>query len=100
MDPENEDNYTAFNKDNIYLNKFLKENAGFLNKNANNNNNSNKLGRNNSNLKIKEEIVPKNSEVLELIIREIIDIIIIILELLVLIEIIIIYIILIIILED
>lgn len=53
MDPENEDNYTAFNKDNIYLNKFLKENAGFLNKNANNNNNSNKLGRNNSNLKNK-----------------------------------------------
>ena len=53
LDPENEDNYTAFNKDNIYLNKFLKENAGFLNKNANNNNNSNKLGRNNSNLKNK-----------------------------------------------
>lgn len=53
LDPENEDNYTAFNKDNIYLNKFLKENAGFLNKNANNNNNSNKIGRNNSNLKNK-----------------------------------------------
>ena len=23
LDPENEDNYTAFNKDNIYLNKFI-----------------------------------------------------------------------------
>ena len=51
LDPENEGNYTQFNKDNIYLNKNLNKKDSF--KNININNTNDKTGKNIINNKLK-----------------------------------------------